>query len=271
MKNLFPVLILFILIVACRQKVKENSDLKNIDTFKSIVFDRLSKDEYQLSPDQLCYIKPMLDTLNSWDKVEYKDKGYYKIVNAHLAYCDLNLSLIEVKNRKFLFTSQIDRDLMIYSNNNFQKEVIPTVGNITGHTDFKEFNNMISYFKENEIYDNLQKNEIVDIFTECFMYNLPWYNSNKQKDKYKPISNPEDLESWKDIHLGKFKNQIDLSFSKEKIYIPYFKYGLIILSFEDEVKIELLKKVYPNDTKFTNSYDVGIPTCDELKMKVSQR
>ena len=270
MKRLFLFLFCTLFIGSCQNTEKKDVKIKDYGLFRDLVYQRLSKKEYKLTSDQLCFVKPRLDSMKLWNKIRYFEYDKYNITSTYLGYCNLSLSLVTIKDRKFLFTSQLDKSLMISSNENYGKEILTKVENITELTDFKEFKEMLSYIGRLNKEYFLSKDELTTLFIRCFVSNLPWSISGAW-DKPKPLETEDDLENWKNEHLREKKEHVELYFDEKKVYLPYFKWGLLILSLNGTIKIELLKKVYPNDEIYTNSYDVGIPTCDELAGKVSQQ
>lgn len=262
----FYVIIYSILFTCCgNNKNKEATNLNSdFDAIKHEIVNRLSKNEFGLSKVDICYLEPTLDSVKAWGFVTIERIDSVLFTKIPLRYIDLNLVSLEIMDKRFLFTSQIEKDLIAYNNENYLNEPNPEMEDLGKYSDIQEFLQLIAYLNKNLGDGKQLKDTVAWYFTRCFLSGMDLSDDISLFSGQ--INNESDLNLWKDIHLQDKKEFIDFEFDQGNYYYKILNQGVLMFDLDENQKATLLKKIYPNDVSYASSYDSGpfyLEVCSE--------
>ncbi|MEL6556929.1 MAG: hypothetical protein AAFQ94_02020 [Bacteroidota bacterium] len=270
MNYLVYCLFFILLISGCTVPVEEKDKsplekpLYNYNDFRNRVLHRLAMPEYNPIASQLCYLGPYLDSMYKYDRIVHHKFENYSTISADLYLPDMYVILIDFDNEKFLFSSLLMNSLFRYNNDTNNKEIVPASEKICYYKDVKEFQRMLNYINPADS-GSLSRKGIADLLKKCFLtFGLD--KTYLRNDTIRNIENREALDNWKKIHLGVYKNDVELSYDSKSIYRPLDRWGLLIFKKSDSCPLSIMKKIYPNTTKVISSAD-ALPNylnyCDD--------
>ena len=244
-----------------KNEVLREKTLYNYPDFRSRILERLAMPEYNPRASELCYLGPYLDSMYKYDRVVHQQFSNYSTTSVDLYLPNINIILIDFGSEKFLFSSLLMNDLFRYNNESIQKEIVPEREKICHYTDVKEFQRMLKYANLLGL-DTLSRKGVADLLKKCFLtFELGKTHLKSGENLY--FEKTEDLEYWKEKHLGVYKNNVELPFDSSFIYQPLDRWGLLIFNESDPCQLSILKKIFPNTTKVTSGSDM-IPNYLDL-------
>lgn len=261
------VMVLAIMFLGCSSKRNGNfSDIEKTeyDRLTSKIIERLSLGEFHLSDNELCYLKPTLDSLYSQNRVVGKEIYPFKISQFYLAYLRLTVTAVKFEKELFLFTSLIERDLIDFNNTMYEKEFLPSEEDISDYADLIEFRRFINSFQNSELLGGDIKSKVIDLVEISFQksdgisYNEAIFSEE--------ISSILELKEWKNTHLGKFKDMVKFQYENDRLFLPISIFGMISINYQNNFETKLIKSVYPNNITIMDTYDAGdfyLKECDK--------
>lgn len=230
---------------------------KSIHIDKSIIIERLGKKEFGLTTKELCYLNPVLDSLVQRRSVQTKKYDSFIISQIPLAYLNLQLTILEIDTFSFLFTSQVENELIEFHNENWNVNVNEfQFDNLTWMSDFKELERLAILWKQRNITPDIH-----EIIPMLFLANTFFYDPFTSS--LVPVSNSKG-QSW--ISERRNQKQLGIDLSDDFHYYQLAELGMLVVSFRDDLfSVSLAKSVLPGGSSIVSTYDFGpfyLSECD---------
>ena len=144
-----------------------------------------------------------------------------------------------------------------------EREFEPEIVNVSNYTDFVEFQKLRNSIKNSHDLDFNNRSNMLELLGVVFQSSDGLQQVNPIFSS--KINNDSELEEWKDKHLGKYKDQVELDYSEDKLLLMMNHFGIVLIDHNASFKVDLIRAVYPNNITVLNTYDAGdfyLKECD---------